>query len=332
MSRNAWSIIFLVLASSLLCHPQARMDTRTPVSLRFVITVETEMARAKHVTVELMDAMGSGAAVNRRETDDNGTVEFQTLSGVHQVRISGPGIQPYEGEVEVTPAEMTHMERIRVRRLATADTSAPGGAAAPVPAVRLHIPEAARKAFEKGMEAMHAQKWEQGRTQFENAIKEYPDYDEAYLNLGVVQGQLKDVEGARRSFSKAVELNPDFAEANRNLARILLSEHNNDQALQLLKRSLGTEPNNAWALLNAAYLELQAKSFEQALADAQHVHQLPHDAFANAHMIAGYAAQAMGQSEVAQKEFRLYLKEEPSGPNAKRAREALEKLATSKQP
>jgi tetratricopeptide (TPR) repeat protein len=302
------------------------------VSLRFVITIETEMVRAKHVSVELMDAMGSGAALNRRETDDNGTVEFQTLSGVHQVRITGPGIQPYEGEVDVTPAEMTHMERIRVRRAATSDTTAPSGVAAPVPAVRLHIPEAARKAFEKGMEAMHGQKWEQGRTQFESAIKEYPDYDEAYLNLGVVQGQLKDVEGARRSFSKAVELNPDFAEANRNLARILLAEHNNDEALRLLKRSLGTEPNNAWALLNAAYLELQAKSFEQALADAQHVHQLAHENLANAHMVAGYAAQAMAQPEVAEKEFRLYLKEDPDGPNSKRAREAVAKLTASKHP
>ncbi len=84
---------------------------------------------------------------------------------------------------------------------------------------------------------------------------------------------------------------------------------------------------NSWALTNAAYAELELHRFKEAAEHALRVHGLPHDGLANAHVIAAYALEALGQQQEAAAQWRLYLKEDPKGPNAKRAQESVARLA-----
>lgn len=331
------SIFVLFLAvTSLCCGQSGRMERPRPATLKIVITIEGDAEKARHATIDLMDSMGSvsgpsaaavpGSASGRNYTDDDGTATFKTLSGVHRVRISGPGIQAYEGEIEIAPNEMTHLERIRVRRAPVAnqtDTTV----FSPVPISRLNVPNSARKAFEKGTNALHKQHWEEGRKFFQSAISDYPSYDQAYNGLGVVEGQLQDTDAARKAFSKAIELNPRYAEAQRNMARLFIAQHEPASALPLLEASLETEPSDVWALSNASNLYLQAHEFDRALVLAEKVHSLPHQGMANAHMVAAYAADALGKKDVATKELHLYLEEDPKGPNASRARQLLDRLS-----
>ena len=148
----------------------------------------------------------------------------------------------------------------------------------------------------------------------------------AYNGLGIVEMQLKNTDAAKLAFSKAIELNPKYAEAQRNLARIFLSEKNSSEALPLLKASLETE-SDVWALSNAAYLQLQAHNFDEALAFAQKVHTLPHPNMPYSHMVAAYAAEGLGKNDIAQKELHLYLDEDPKGPNVGRAQQELSRLS-----
>jgi tetratricopeptide (TPR) repeat protein len=296
------------------------------VVLRLFVTIDSDSDKAANATIELMDAVGFSSAMDRKLTDNDGTATFQTASGVHRIRITGPNIQPYEGELEITRNETSHVERIRVHRAEgrqQVGESPPGGL---VPAVRLRIPVSAHKAFEKGTEAMRQKLWQKSRMLFETAIREYPQYDMAYDGLGVVQMQLNDVEAARQAFSKAIEVNPDFAGANRNLARILLIEHKNSEALPLLKQSLTTEPDNAWALTNAANSELLLHDFNDALLYARKAHSVPHAGFASVHIVAARALEATQRPTEALAEYRLYLDEDPSGPDATRAREAIARI------
>jgi len=268
--------------------------------------------------VQLLDAEGFSSALNEKITDSSGQVEFKSVTGSHKVRIFGPNIHEYAAGFQIGPNETRHEERIPVA-LKEATTPHLAGAPGTVPAVRLRIPSKARKRAEKAAEAFRNKRWAESRDGFQAAIDLYPEYDLAYNGLGIAASEMKDMDAARRAFAKAIELNPGYTEAQRNLARVLISQNKYDEALPLLKRSLEKEPSNAWALFNAAYAELQARKFEDALADARKVHLVPHAGLANAHMIAGYALQAMGQNDQAIEEFKLYLKEEPSGPNVKRA-------------
>jgi hypothetical protein len=305
---------------------QAQFQRPTPVNLHFTITVNDNTTKAQHLTLEFMDAVGSSGAFDRRDTGNDGIVVFNTYSGLHRFRISGPGIQTYEGEVELSQNERVHHERVIVRSIpdgtaVVSETAAAGSG--PVPAIRLKIPPKAQKDFEKGTEAMNKQQWDASRKYYEAAIREYPDFDMAYNGLGVVQVENKEIERARRSFERALELNPDYAGASRNLARILISENRYSESLKLLKRSLETEPGNAWALTYAAYAELLEHNFEDALGDARKVHALPHEGLANAHVVAALSLEAKSLPQEALAEWKLYLAEDPNGPSAARARKAI---------
>src|SRR5260370_23254961 len=167
----------IVLAMAGMCDGQRGASAPTSVTLRVFVTIDSDSDKAANVTVELMDAVGFSSAMDSKLTDSDGVVNFRTLSGAHRIRITGPNIQTYEGDLEITPNETSHLERIRVRRAQgdrLAGESPPGNL---VPAIRLHIPASARKAFEKGAEAMRQHLWEKSRTLFDTAIRDSPHND-----------------------------------------------------------------------------------------------------------------------------------------------------------
>ncbi|HWY45509.1 MAG TPA: tetratricopeptide repeat protein [Candidatus Sulfotelmatobacter sp.] len=305
------------------------MEVPKLVLLRLIITVDGDVEKASYATVELMDSVGSSSATDRKMTDNDGRVSFQALTGLHRVRITGPNIQPYEGELEIFRNEASHVERIRVRP--AQDAHQPGGTALPaglVSASRLRIPDRAHKAFEKAAEAMRRQHWQESRTLFESAIREYPEYDLAYNGLGMVQMQLNELESARNSFSKAIELNADFSAAYRNLARISFAERNYEEADALLTKSLAGDPLNVWALSSAANAELLTHKYSEAIAHAQKAHSCPHEGLAGVHIVAALALEARQQPSEAIQEYQLYLDEEPNGRDADRAQKAITRLSS----
>jgi len=301
-----------------------------PVRLRVEVRYADNQETVRDATVDLQDAVGGSSAMDKKPTDQDGRVEFNTLTGSHRVRISGDGFYPYEGEFEIAPVETSHVEYFRVRRKPGAQGSTTEGKSM-VSVLRLRIPDAARMEFEKGSKAMEQQRWTESRKHFETAIDLYSDYDLAYNGLGVACSEMHDVPAAKQAFQKAIALNDKFAGAQRNLARILLSEHDYQEAASLLNRSLSVESKNAWALTNAAYAELELKRYKEAAEHALQVHALPHEGLANAHAIAAYALDALGRQPEAVLQWRLYLKEDPKGPNAKRAQEELLRLTKSPQ-
>ena len=322
-------VALFVLAACGTCLAQG-LNRPRPVRLRVIVSYQGGQTKVNHATVELMDAVGSSSALDKQITDQDGRVEFNTITGAHRIRITGDDIHPYEGDFEIVPTETYHIENIGVRRKPEGEATS-AEAMNTVPAIRLKIPDNARKEFEKGSKAREEQRWGESREHFQAAVDLYPDYDLAYNGLGVACSQLNDIPAARRAFLKATELNDKFAGAQRNLARILLSERNYQEVASLLNRSLNVEPMNAWALTNAAYAELQLHRFKEAAEHALQVHSLPHDGLANAHVIAGYALEALGQQREAAEQWGLYLKEDPKGPNAKRALEAVARLTKSPQ-
>ena len=322
--------VVLLLGHVCVCGAQEqRLGVPKAVTLRLIVSVDGDVEKAANVTVELMDAVGSGGALDSKFTDNSGIVIFRTLDGLHRYRITGPHIQAYEGELRIMPNETSHVEHIRVHQTTGRQPTSESPSEGRVAAARLNVPDAARKAFEKGSETMHQQRWQESRALFEAAIRKYPQYDMAYNLLGVVQIQLNDVEAARLSFSKAIAANPDFAEAYRNLARIFFAERKYEEADRLLKKSLSTDSLNAWALATAANAELLTHEYDEAIAHARKLHTVPHAGMAGVHFVAALALEATQQPVEALKEYYLYLQEVPDGRDAERARKAIARLSGS---
>jgi len=319
-------LALLLAATSNLPIRCAQFEPANPVRLIVNVYLGSLQNRAPAgLTVRLEDRFGS--LEQDQKTDSSGRVEFQTLTQTHRLRIYGPGIQETEETVEIEAIESRKMYNVTVRAATTGSDATPvTSPTKTVPANRLKAPEGAEKEFDKGSQSLGKKDWSEAQKRFKAAISIYPDYDVAHNGLGVALMNLGDSTGARGAFEKAIQLNDTFAEAYRNLARIDLNEHHFKEADSSLTRSLQYDPLNAWALTYAAYSELQLKRFDDAIAHAQKAHSLPHAGLASAHVVAALALEAANRPAEAVSEYRTYLREDPEGKDAARARTKIAQL------
>lgn len=69
-------------------------------------------------------------------------------------------------------------------------------------------PKDAKKAYEKGMDAMKKKKTEEAEKDFAKAVTSYPKYADAWFQLGSLQLNAKNTEEARKSFAQAIAADP----------------------------------------------------------------------------------------------------------------------------
>ena len=79
-------------------------------------------------------------------------------------------------------------------------------------------PKDAKKAFEKGLEALKKKKMEDAEKEFTKAVTSYPKYADAWFRLGTLQLDQKNLAAARNSFNQAIAADPKLATPYVNLA------------------------------------------------------------------------------------------------------------------
>lgn len=91
-------------------------------------------------------------------------------------------------------------------------------------------PRKAKKAYEKGRDLEQKKKWPEAEKKFEEAAQLDPKFAAAWLELGRVQLQTKDVTAARESLQKSVAADPRFVSPHEVLAALGLQQHQWQQA------------------------------------------------------------------------------------------------------
>jgi len=79
-----------------------------------------------------------------------------------------------------------------------------------VSSVSLAAPKDAKKAYEKGMDAIKKKKFADAQTQFEKAVEIYPNYSVAWYELGRLRIAEDKFDIARGSFDQAIKADPKF--------------------------------------------------------------------------------------------------------------------------
>jgi tetratricopeptide (TPR) repeat protein len=79
-----------------------------------------------------------------------------------------------------------------------------------ISAVSLSAPKDAKKAYDKGMDAVKKQKFEDAQNDFEKAVEVYPKYATAWYELGLLQAGQGKMDMAHKYFDKASECDPKF--------------------------------------------------------------------------------------------------------------------------
>jgi tetratricopeptide (TPR) repeat protein len=299
-----------------------------------IVRDEETQQPVRAVTVELQSDSGNLAAV-ASVSGTNGQFQFNgVLSANYKILAHGSGYEPAAVSILLGGSPLTNV-LVSMRRLKTAGVAAPGDR---ISAHQLSLPGKARDAFDKGARQLTGNKpdYRAAVSSFQRAIKEFPDYYEAYAAMGIAFHHLGDKTAAEQALGKSVELSthqyPD--------ALFLLSEMLNDdgrftEAL-LFARQCVTSDESSWR----GYLELARalaglKHMAEAAAVAIKASELnPNNAqtflvLGNIHILEhNYAAVV--------NDFDAYLKLEPAGPQSdsvrkseEQARQAMARTATS---
>jgi Flp pilus assembly protein TadD len=331
-SKSALLVLWFWLFVALVAFAQRGSRSQSnPVEIQVQVTYLNEQPAPQLLRVELLNS--SGVSAMETLTNDLGQAHFRIMGqGNFRVKVSGIGIQEAVSD-DVQVMQEDHFKLVYVQVHPTSDpgsNSKPGNRAM-TSASQLKIPSAARKSFEKGLEALQQKDYKKAVELFQKATTAYPEYDAAYDNLGVALMNQGQADKARTAFEHAVQLNDKNADADRNYSRLLISDEQYVAAKELLQKALMVEPQDPSSLILLAIAQLRTGDYDGALLSALKVHHLSHEGYAVAHYVAGRAFENKHELQNATTEYQMYLRESPDGPEANQVRAGLARASANAQ-
>jgi tetratricopeptide (TPR) repeat protein len=285
----------------------------------------------KAVALELVRSSGT-AASPASMSGVTGEFLFGGLtSGDFRILAHQSGYEPAAVEVRLGGTSLVDVT-VNLHRI---DAPLATGLGNAISAHQLSVPEKARDDFDKGMKLLIASqpKYRRALSYFERAVKEFPDYYEAYAEMGVAHQHLGEGTEAERDLRKSVEISasryPD--------ALFLLAEMLNDEAhfadAAGFARQCVQQDESLWSCdLELARALAGLKRPAEAEVFATKASEL-NPANAKTFLVLGNIHIQERKYEAVVQDFDAYLKLDPTGPasdsvraSQAQARRALEKM------
>jgi len=194
-----------------------------------------------------------------------------------------------------------------------------------ISAVSLAAPKDAKKAYEKGMDALKKKKFEDAQKNFEKAVEIYPKYATAWYELGVLQAVQGRGEVARKHFDTALENDPKFIKPYLQIAVLALQTQKWQELADVTQKTVKLDPFdypqayffNSVANYNLQKMDLAEKSaLEAERLDTRH--QFPK----NSHLLGMILAMKKDYTGAADR-WKTYLKFAPAAEDASKVRQQL---------
>jgi tetratricopeptide (TPR) repeat protein len=189
-------------------------------------------------------------------------------------------------------------------------------------------PKDAKKAMEKGQNAVKKDKWEEARKEFQKAVEIYPKYAVAWVELGSVQQHLNDGDGARKSYAAALEADGKLVTPYLALASMSAREQKWQEVCDQTDRVLNLNPLdfpqayllNSMSNYYLKKLDVAEKSAREGLNhDAEHRFPKMNE------VLAAVLIQKQDLAGAAE-QFRQYLRYSPAGSDTEAARKQLARI------
>lgn len=100
--------------------------------------------------------------------------------------------------------------------------------------------------------------------EYKKAISLYPEYAQAYNNMGVIHMRLEQPQSARSAFLRAIKLVPNYVDAHFNLGRLYDTLGQYDKAIKEYKETLALNPSDGIAHNNLAVALLNKGENDEA--------------------------------------------------------------------
>jgi tetratricopeptide (TPR) repeat protein len=284
------------------------------------------------ITGVLVRCSGTGG-ISDWVTQRDGKFLFRVSPGQYTVTVQASGFQSAERSTTLTDYNASDYLPFRLKP----DLGSPKPVA--TAGINANVPPAAQKAFEKAEAALALNKKEstqQAIVLYQEALTAYPKFVEAQLKLGTAYMDLADWDKAELNLKKALELDPKATNAMFALGEVYLRQKKADEAEKILLQALQLEDRSAQGHLALArvYVDMAAKIKDpeqnrpfRVKAYDQVNESLKYDANNSlAHWIKGNLLVSVGRNVDAQHEFEEYLRLDPKGAWADKAKGLIERI------
>jgi tetratricopeptide (TPR) repeat protein len=194
-----------------------------------------------------------------------------------------------------------------------------------VSAVSLAAPKDAKKAYEKGLDAIKKKKFEDAEKNLEKAVEIYPKYSTAWYELGMLQAGQGKMDMARKYWDKAVECDPKYVKPYLQIAIVELQSARWRGLAEVTDKLVKLDPfDYPQAFFFNSVANYNMQNFEAAEKSALEAERLDtRHAFPKVNHILGML-QAMKKDYVgAAEHFKAYLKYAPTAEDAPKVRSQL---------
>ena len=197
-----------------------------------------------------------------------------------------------------------------------------------IPPSSATAPKPAAKAYAKGADALHKGKWAEAQQSLEKAVELYPEYAQAFSDMGEALEKQQKVAEARTAYEKALALSPRYLKPYAQLARVAISQIKNAEALEMTDRAIKLGALEFPAIYYYRALACrQLRRLPQAEENATHAieldaeHQLPRAPF-----LLGVILEEKGDRAGAVKAYEQYVKQTPAPGDAHEVTAGVERL------
>jgi len=327
-----WRLLFVVFF--LTVNPAYAQYVANPGN-HSVCTLRVDVVFADHggpavgARVQLLQGLGATAPAEVEITNSSGSVDFRALPpGDYRIEVSGEGILTTSSDViHIEDGRVFESQMVSVRRVQEGTSgTATGAAGNTVTVAELNVPKEASEELDRGNNEMQHSKWKKAAEHFNKAVAIYPQYASAYYNLSLAYNHLGESNEQRGALQNALKINDRFVPALVGMAHLEVSDQHPGQALALLDKAVAAEPTNVEALALRVRVDFMQGQDQQAIADAQKVHSLPHHGYASVHYTAAGAYQRLNRIPEMIVELKTFLQEDPNNPKADYVRQTIAEL------
>lgn len=248
-----------------------------------------------------------------------GEFEFNgVVSGDYYITSDADGYESASQPVMLGGIPLSNVT-VRMRRKMSKELLGPGDT---ISAHQLSIPDKARDEFDKGVKQMGGSKpdYRRALSHFERAIKEFPDYYEAYAQIGIAQHHLGDKVAAEQALRRSAEMSGErYLDALSLLAQMLNDDSRFAEA-EPFARNCATQDESAWGCdLELARSLAGMKRQSEAELIATKASEL-NPTNAATFLVLGNIHIEQHKYDAVIRDFDAYLKLNPSGPESDQVR------------
>jgi Flp pilus assembly protein TadD len=269
-----------------------------------------------------------GFVLNSAYSSDGGVFEFDGVApGNYVIEAELEGYDPFTATVTVSRAPVVSFSVGMTKSLAA---SGAGGDA--ISAHQLSVPPKIRDVYVKGVDLLQSKgDYKEALVHFQRAIKDFPAYYEAYAMEGVAYISLGDAPLAEAALRKSIDLSAGHYPEPFFLLAGLLNNAGKSADAETAARAAITLNASSWAahyeLAHALYLQTRS---EDAEPDALRAHELNPKNPKIVLLVADIHLARRNYTAFLQ-DIDVYLKLDPTGPDADQVRKDRDQVLQSLQ-